>query len=155
MDVFNLFGELDWDGENDQPGYRHRTSVIGKRLGATLVGGSLYELPPGEKSWPYHYEIGCEEWLIAVSGRPTLRGPDGERALAPGDVVVFPEGPAGGHQVINRSEDLSRVLILSSKSPVAVVHYPDSGKVGLWSQSEGYQSILKSTPKLDYWDGET
>jgi uncharacterized cupin superfamily protein len=69
--------------------------------------------------------------------------------------VVFPEGPAGGHQVINRSEELSRVLILSSKSPVAVVHYPDSGKVGLWSQSEGYQSILKSEPKLDYWDGET
>jgi uncharacterized cupin superfamily protein len=129
--------------------------VIGKRLGAMLLGGSLYELPPGEKTWPYHYEIGCEEWLIAVSGRPTLRGPDGERDLAPGDVVVFPEGPAGGHQVINRSEGLSRVLILSSKSPVAVVHYPDSGKVGLWSQSQGYQSILKSEPKLGYWDGET
>ena len=156
MDVFfNLFGEHDWDGENDQPGYRHRTTVIGKRLGATLLGGSLYELPPGEKTWPYHYEIGCEEWLIAVSGRPTLRGPDSERDLAPGDVVVFPEGPAGGHQVINRSEELSRVLILSSKSPVAIVHYPDSGKVGLWSQSQGYQAILKSEPKLGYWDGET
>jgi hypothetical protein len=48
-----------------------------------------------------------------------------------------------------------RVLILSSKSPLAVVHYPDSGKVGLWSQSEGYQAMLKSEPKLDYWDGET
>ena len=155
MDVFNHFGEHHGDGDNDPPVTRHTTPFIGKRLGATLLGGSLYELPPGEKTWPYHYEIGCEEWLIAVSGRPTLRGPDGERALAPGDVVVFPEGPAGGHQVINRSEELSRVLILSSKSPVAVVHYPDSGKVGLWSQSEGYQSILKSKPKLDYWDGET
>jgi uncharacterized cupin superfamily protein len=155
VDVFKLFGEQDWDGENDRPGYRHRTTAIGERLGATLLGGSLYELPAGEKTWPYHYEIGCEEWLIAVSGRPTLRGPVGERELAPGDVAVFPEGPTGGHQVINRSEEPCRVLILSSKSPLAIVHYPDSGKVGLWSQSEGYQAMLKSEPKLDYWDDET
>jgi uncharacterized cupin superfamily protein len=84
-----------------------------------------------------------------------LRGPDGERDLAPGDVAVFPEGPTGGHQVINRSEELCRVLILSSKSPLAIVHVPDSGKVGLWSQSEGYQAMLKREPRLDYWDGET
>jgi uncharacterized cupin superfamily protein len=70
-------------------------------------------------------------------------------------VAVFPEGSAGGHQVINRSDGPCRVLILSSKSPLAVVHYPDSGKVGLWSQSEGYQAMLKTEPKLDYWDGET
>ena len=155
MDVVNLLGEHDWDSENDQRGYRHRAAVIGKRLGATLLGGTVYELPPGEKTWPYHYELGCEEWLIAVSGRPTLRGPDGERELAPGDVAVFPEGPRGGHQVINRSQRPARVLILSSKSPVAVVHYPDSGKVGLWSQSEGYVAMLKDEPKLDYWDGGT
>jgi len=92
--------------------------------------------------------------LIAVSGRPTLRGQDGERELAPGDVAVFPEGPTGGHQVINRSDEVARVLILSSKSPLAVAHFPDSGKVGLWSQSEGYLSMLKSEPELDYWDGE-
>jgi hypothetical protein len=52
MDIFNLVGEQDWDSENDRPGYRHRTTVIGKRLGAALLGGSLYELPPGEKPWP-------------------------------------------------------------------------------------------------------
>ena len=154
MDVFNLFGEQDWDGENDRAGYRHKATVIGKRLGAGLLGGTLYELPPGEKSWPYHYEIGCEEWLIAVTGRPTLRGPDGERELEPGDVAVFPEGPQGGHQVLNRSKEPCRVLLLSSKSPVAVVYYPDSGKVGLWSASDGYQALLRTEPKLDYWEGE-
>jgi len=155
MDVFNLFGEHEWDGENHRQGYRHRVTAVGQRLGASLLGGSLYELPPSEKTWPYHYEVGCEEWLIAVSGRPTLRGPDGERELVPGDVAVFPEGPAGGHQVINRSQEPARILILSSKSPLAFVHYPDSGKVGLWSQAGGYQTILRSEPELEYWDGET
>src|SRR5919109_4905491 len=142
MAVFNLFGKQDWDETNDRPGYEHYATVIGKRLGADLLGGTLYELPPGERTWPYHYELGCEEWLIAVSGKPTLRTPEGERELAPGDVAVFPEGPAGAHQVINRSDETCRVLILSSKSPIAVVHYPDSGKVGLWRQGDGYQAML-------------
>jgi uncharacterized cupin superfamily protein len=155
MEIFKLFDEQDWDDENDREGFRHRATAIGKRLGAELLGGSLYELPPGEKTWPYHYELGCEEWLIAVSGRPTLRGPDGERELEPGDVAVFPEGPTGAHQVLNRSEEPCRVLILSSKSPVAIVHYPDSGKVGLWTSSDGYQAMLRREPDLDYWEGES
>ena len=154
MDVFNLFGEHEWDAENDRPGYRHRVAAVGPRLGASLLGGSLYELPPGEKTWPYHYEIGCEEWVVALSGRPTLRGPDGERSLAPGDVAVCPEGPDGAHQVINRSEEPCRILILSSKSRLAIVHYPESNKVGLWSQDGGYQAMIRREPTLDYWDGE-
>jgi uncharacterized cupin superfamily protein len=152
--VFNLFAEQDWDETNDRAGYEHKSAVIGKRLGADLLGGTLYEVPPGEKTWPYHYELGCEEWLVAVSGKPTLRTPEGERELAPGDVAVFPEGPDGAHQVINRSDEPCRVLILSSKSPLAVVHYPDSGKVGLWTEGEGYQAMLRNEPKLDYWQGE-
>jgi uncharacterized cupin superfamily protein len=154
MDVFNLFAEQDWDDENDRDGYRHRVTAIGKRLGAALLGGSLYELPPGEKTWPYHYELGAEEWLVVVSGRPTLRRPDGEHELAPGDVAVFPEGPAGAHLVENRTDEPCRVLFLSSKSPLAVAHYPDSRKVGIWTKEEGYQAMLRSEPKLDYWEGE-
>ena len=152
--MFNLTGEQEWDSEQDRTGYRHRATAVGKRLGAELLGGSLYELPPGEKTWPYHYELGCEEWLVVVSGRPTLRSPDGERELAPGDVAVFPEGPTGAHQVSNRSNEPCRVLILSSKAPLAIVHYPDSGKVGLWSQREGYQAMLPTDRRLDYWAGE-
>jgi uncharacterized cupin superfamily protein len=152
--LFNLFGQQNWDETNDRAGFEHRSTVIGKRLGADLLGGTLYELPPGEKTWPYHYEIGCEEWLIAVSGTPTLRTPDGEQELVPGDVAVFPEGPAGAHQVLNHSDEPCRVLILSSKSPVAVVHYPDSDKVGLWTLADGYQAMLRNEPQLDYWEDE-
>ncbi len=48
-----------------------------------------------------------------------------------------------------------QLILLSSKGPLAVVHYPDSGKVDLWSQSEGYQAMLRPEPKLDYWEGES
>ena len=154
MEVFNLFSDDAWDSENDREGYRHSATAIGKRLGASLLGGSLYELEPGEASWPYHYELGCEEWLIVVSGRPTLRAPAGERELEPGDVVVFPEGPDGAHKVTNASAEAVRILILSSKAPIAVVHYPDSKKVGIWSREGGYQAMLPVEPTLDYWAGE-
>ena len=154
MDTFNLFAETEWDHVNEREGYAHKVTPFGRHLGAKLLGGSLYELPPGEKTWPYHYEQGAEEWLLVVSGKPTLRSQDGEQELEPGDVVVFPEGPAGAHQVRNGTDEAVRVVFFSSKTPLAIVHYPDSGKVGIWSQAEGYQAMLRDEPKLDYWDGE-
>jgi uncharacterized cupin superfamily protein len=154
VQTFNVYDGGDWDTEHDREGYRHRATAFGKRLGADLLGGSLYELPPGEKTWPYHYERGCEEWLLVVTGKPTLRSPGGEQTLEPGDVAVFPEGPAGAHQVINKTDEPVRVVLFSSKSPLAVVHYPDSGKVGIWTEGNGYESMLRTEPELDYWEGE-
>ena len=154
MDVFNVFGATDWDAEQEREGYGHRVARIGERLGATLLGASLYELPPGEYTWPYHYEHGCEEWLLCVSGRPTLRTPEGERELEPGDVAVFPEGPAGAHKVCNRTDEDVRVVLFSSKSPLAVVTYPDSGKLGVWTKEDGYIGLVSDEPKLEYWHGE-
>jgi uncharacterized cupin superfamily protein len=104
---------------------------------------------PARRPGPYHYELGCEEWLIVVSGRPTLRSPDGEQQLEPGDVAVFPEGPAGAHKLVNGSTEPARLLIMSSKAPLAVVHYPDSGKLGIWTQAGGYQAMLpRADPRL-------
>jgi hypothetical protein len=47
------------------------------------------------------------------------------------------------------------VLIISSNAPLAVVHYPDSKKLGIWSPGEGYQAMLPVEPTLDYWEGES
>jgi uncharacterized cupin superfamily protein len=154
-DAVNIFGDLEWDRDNDREGYRHRVTAIGKRLGAELLGASVYELPPGERTWPYHYETASEEWLLVVAGSPTLRTPDGEQELAPGDVAVFPRGPEGGHKLENRTAETVRLVIFSSKGPLDVIHYPDSGKVGIWTLSAGYIAMLRNEPQLDYWDGET
>ena len=153
MDVFNLHGE-NWDRVEDRPGWRSKDAWVGKRLGAELLGGSLYELEPGDRLWPYHLHHANEEWLIVVSGGPTLRTPDGERDLVEGDVVVFPRGKPGAHQVANRTAEPVRVLMLSSMLAPEIVEYPDSGKVG--ARSVAGERILMSRPgpPLDYWDGE-
>ena len=154
MDVFNLFAEQEWDSEQERDGYRHRVAAIGTRLGAELLGASLYELPPGESTWPYHYEHGAEEWLIVVAGRPTLRTPDGERQLEPGDGAAVPPGPAGGPQVADPTAETGRRGNHTTKTPIAVVAYPDSNKLGIWTKEDGYVGLVRDEPKLDYWDGE-
>jgi hypothetical protein len=53
VQTYNVYDGGDWDAENDRDGYRHKVVAFGKRLGADLIGGSLYEVPPGEKTWPY------------------------------------------------------------------------------------------------------
>ena len=113
---------------------------------------SVYDLPPGEAICPYHFEWTDEEWLIAIAGRPTLRTPEGERVLDPGEVVCFPAGPAGGHHVRNAGEEPARVAIFSTKNEFGIAEYPDSDKVGIWAGDTHY--MLRRSEHLEYWDGE-
>ena len=73
---------------------------------------------------------------MVVAGRPTLRDPEGEHELRPGDVVCFPEGPEGAHQVRNDTDEPIRVLIASTKSHPDAAVYPDSGKIGIWTGND-------------------
>lgn len=98
---------LDWTGPPERPGFHKRR----KRIAGEHLGASLYELPPGEKTFPYHYELGNDELLVVVTGTPTLRAPEGERELATGDCVLFPDGPDGAHQLVDRSHEPARVLL--------------------------------------------
>ena len=134
----------------DPPGYRARMARFGPSIGAEQLGGSVYELDPGESVCPYHYEQPDEEWLLVLSGRPTLRDPDGEHELEEGDLVCFPEGPDGAHKVTNRSEAPVRILMLSTRSKTVVAVYPDSGKVGVWPPGK----VFRLGDAVEYYDGE-
>jgi uncharacterized cupin superfamily protein len=85
--VFNLFGER-WDRTSERPGWRSKDGWVGRHIGAELIGGSVYELEPGCRLWPYHTHHANEEWLLVVRGRPTLRTPESEDELSEGDVVA-------------------------------------------------------------------
>ena len=73
-------------------------------MGAERSGASLYELPPGQAVCPYHYEHADEEWLLVLSGRPSVRTPEGVEQLDPIDLVFFPVGPEGAHQIRNDTD---------------------------------------------------
>ena len=153
MKIFNLNGDA-WDRVEERPGWRSKDAWVGAHIDAELIGGSMYELEPGDRLWPYHTHHANEEWMIVLRGRPTLRTPEGEQELGEGDVVCFRRGKDGLHQVRNASDDPIRVLMLSTLIAPDLVEYPDSGKVG--ARSVGGERILLSRPGpiLDYWDGE-
>ena len=151
--VFNLNGD-EWDRTEDRPGWRSKDAWVGAHIGSELLGGSMYELEPGDRLWPYHTHHANEEWVIVLRGQPVLRTPEGEHALEEGDVVAFPRGKDGAHQISNPTDAPIRVLMLSTLVKPDVVEYLDSGKVGARSV-EGERIMLgRPGPILDYWDGE-
>ena len=138
MKTFNLF-----NGETEQvppgaPGDRGTAARVTSKLGASRLGMSVYDLPPGEAIGPYHFEWTDEEWLIVLAGKVAVRSPAGEQALAPGDVVCFPTGPDGAHQVRNASDVDARVAIVSTQNEFGIVEYPEDNKVGIWAGDAHY-----------------
>jgi uncharacterized cupin superfamily protein len=154
-DVLNVYAD-DWDDPYPQSdGWRANI----KRLGGGGLGVSLYELPPGQTQVAYHFHYGNEEAILVLRGRPTLRMPDGERELRPGDVVHFPIGPAGAHQVVNRSDEPARYVIAARHVDPEVVEHVDSGKVLAMSRGELQHgpplwTIHRLDDAVDYLDGE-
>src|SRR5689334_13365623 len=99
--IFNLL-ELSLPQRDDE-GHNFRRLFLGESVGAERTGFAVYELAPGERAWPYHYELSVEEWLFVIDGELVLRTPAGESTLRSGDLVCFPVGPEGAHQMWNDS----------------------------------------------------
>jgi uncharacterized cupin superfamily protein len=153
MKVFNLNAD-EWDRVEDRPGWRSKDAWVGARIESELIGGSMYELEPGNRLWPYHTHHGNEEWMIVLRGRPTLRTPHGERQLDEGDVVAFRRGKEGAHQVRNDTDGPIRVLMLSTLLAPDVVEYLDSGKVSV-VDAKGERLFRGFRGRdAEYWEGE-
>lgn len=125
-----------------------------------MLGASVYVLPPGEKSFPYHIHHANEEMLIVLDGTVTVRTPGGDVLAGRGDAVSFPKGPDGAHQVINTSGDEARILMLSTMVEPEISEYPDSGNIGVFAGvapgAPGPARIsrfLDGSAEADYFEG--
>ena len=114
MSVPNMF-RPEFDERREHPGFECRRARLGRQAGSVKTGLSLWELPPGEAAYPYHFHLAEEETIVVVRGRLHLRTPDRWRELEEGDVVCFPPGEAGAHQVVNRGDEPVRFLAFSNQ----------------------------------------
>ena len=154
----NVFNP-DFDADQDRPGFTYRRAKLAQQAGGERLGVSLYEIPPGQATFPYHVHTANEELLIVLDGTPSLRTPAGWRELARGEVVAFRVGEEGAHQVANRSDGPARVLVLSTMMAPEVNLYPDSGKLMAATRApgaagEGFQESFRREDATDYWEGE-
>jgi uncharacterized cupin superfamily protein len=123
------------------------------RVAGENLGASVYALEPGERTFPYHYELGNDELLLVVEGQPTLREPTGERTLSPGDCVLFQSGPEGAHELINRSDQPVRVLLVSNFAVPRAAVQVDANKIMVrWGTGPDESLWFRRDDAADYWD---
>jgi len=147
----------DFDEPREAPGFRALRARLGYQLGCERLGLSLWELPAGEAAYPFHYHLAEEELLIVLAGRPSLRTSEGWRELQEGEVISFPAGERGAHQVHNRSEQPVRFLALSTNGDPDIAIYPDSHKLAASErrpQGCGLKAVFRLSDIVDYHDGE-
>ena len=125
MRRLNFLDDEPWDEVDDEA--RRRARWFGHPFRADKLGASLIELLPGAPGWALHMHYGVEEMFFVLAGTPTVRTPDGEETLAPGDVVYFAEGREGLHNFSNPTDEPVRILGISSKRFPDVVAYPERG----------------------------
>ena len=155
METFNIFEPTFAYDPEDPDGYHAGMDRFGPKIGASKIGATVYELPPGQSLCPYHYESE-EEWLLVLRGRVTVRHPAGEDVLGPGDVTAFPVGPAGAHKTTNNGTETVRMVMFANSDPIGYCVYPDSNKVSHWTDSSNSQDnvLVRRGENLDYYDGE-
>lgn len=152
--------DLEWSAtEKDSTVFRRKQ--LGAAADGEKLGCSLYEVPPGKETWPYHYHAANEEAVYVLSGTGTVRGPDETQTITAGDYVAFPTGETGGHKIKNESDEGLRFLMVSTMEEPDVTVYPDSEKFGVYVGAppggrgdrslEGYYHIPTT---IDYWENE-
>jgi uncharacterized cupin superfamily protein len=155
-------GDLDWS-EYGPPreGHRFRRKQLGAAAGGEDLGASLYEVPPGKRTWLPHYHTGNEEAIYVLAGEGAITlGPDRvERSLSPGDYAALPAGEAGYHDIVAGSETF-RYLLVSTMDEPDVTVYPEDDRVGLYAGSapggdgaaRSLSTYLDSDAEVDYWE---
>jgi uncharacterized cupin superfamily protein len=147
-----------YDELRDGEGFTCKRARIGRQAGAERLGLSLWEVEPGQAAYPYHAHLTEEELVIVLEGRPSLRTPEGRRDLEPGEVVSFPRGEQGAHQIANRSDATVRFLAFSTSGEPDVVLQPDSGKVGAFERRPdggGLRVWFRRDDAVGYYEGES
>lgn len=137
-------------GAGDPVPYTATFSEIDPFIGATKIGSAVTVLEPGEAFCPYHWHTAEEELFIVWDGTPTLRTPRGPHVLRRGDFVSFPTHPSGAHKISNESLVPCTIVMIANTNPNDVCYYPDSDK----HLVEATDTLVRSTPQLDYYDRE-
>ncbi|MGE5659157.1 MAG: cupin domain-containing protein [Actinomycetota bacterium] len=154
--------QLEWIQQQQSPNFHCFRKQLGAVAGGQKLGCSLYELPPGCRSWPYHYHYANEEAIYILAGTGTLRLAGEEIAVTPETYIALPAGKNSAHQLINTGNVPLRYLCFSTMVEPDITAYPDSGKVGVFAGTPPGGNKEKRTlseffpvdAAVDYWDGE-
>lgn len=147
--------------ETHETGFAIERKKLAAAAGGEQLGCSLYVIPPGKKSWPYHYHTANEEAMYVLEGKGILRARNGEASIEAGDYLAFPVGEAYARRVINDADAPLRYLCFSTMHEPEISVYPDSGKIGAFAgpasaqlSDDAIDECFERSDAADYWTGE-
>jgi uncharacterized cupin superfamily protein len=134
-----------------------RWARVGSLIGSTGIGCSVYEVPAGKTSCPFHRHHVVHELFFILQGEGEVRLDENRFPVRPGDVIAAPAGKEA-HQIVNNGSQALRFLAFSVESPTDIIEYPDSGKIlveaGMGGDTPGSIELLGRLAAADYYDGE-
>ena len=150
----NLNKMFDPDGKHKQS-YEYKSCSVCNPLsgGEGKLTVSFYSLEPGKANYPYHYHTGNEEVFYIISGKGTLKTPEGDKYVSEGDVIVMPANENGAHMLVNTSDAPLIYIDIDTVSSPEVVVYPESEKIMVMARNIKMKSF-KIENAVNYLAGE-
>ena len=137
--------------EHENYEYNKRELVPMRKDGQCKI--SLYEIPPKQAAYPYHYHTKNEEVFYILQGQGSLKTPNGEKNVTAGNIVFFPANENGAHKLTNISNAEKLVYLdFDTCNEIDVAFYPDSGKIGIWGKN--INQLYNVQDQVPYYEGE-
>lgn len=109
-----------------QPNHNHWISEAG---GLAQFGVFVEELAPGSRSSLLHWHSAEDEMIYVLEGEITVIEGATETCIYPGCAATFRAGVAVGHYLENRSQALTRCLVVGTRAAVDTITYPERDRV--------------------------
>jgi uncharacterized cupin superfamily protein len=123
------------------------------------LGCGAFRVKPGKRAFPKHAHVANDEAIFVIAGSGQLTLGDESTSVTAGDFIMLPRGEKYAHVLVNDGDADLVYLCISTMLMPEVVHYPDSGKLGVlatknfWQGEAGVSGFYKPNP-VGYWDGE-
>jgi uncharacterized cupin superfamily protein len=113
--------------ENADPRYAGRHEVrLAKAVGIAQFGVNRVTLEPGAFSANRHWHEAEDEFVLVISGSPSLFDENGRHPLQAGDIIGFPAGEPNAHHIVNDGNGDATIIVVGSRKPgQETMHYPD------------------------------
>lgn len=148
----------EWKESSHGEKFQHGHIALTDLRDGHMLGCGAFRVDPGKRAFPKHAHLANDEAIYVVSGTGELTVGEETMQVEAGDFVMLPAGAEYPHVLINNSDAEIVYLCMSTMNAPEVVHYPDSGKLGVlesarkWSDSS--VSGFYKPKKVGYYEGE-
>ncbi len=134
--------EVEWNSWSKADEIEHNRKRLIDDEHVNKLYCDLYEIPPGKANWPLHYHTCNEEAFYIMAGHGEVVTESGVLKVRAGDILRFPAGEKGVHQLKNTSErETLKYLDFGTTNLPDVVFMPADNKIELFAGQSGHDKM--------------